>query len=385
MRTHLNWLLFTLALTCSFAFWHIHRDLRQLKKKTNAYGTLVANLDNGVWNTPSLLGGMVLPLELQNIPLGEKKGVVLRSKEINIRNVVAPYNPSIIENEIGYLLFFRYDVINQMCNSGFYTYIGCAQLDKNFDQTEEEYTIIDTGSKFSEDPRIVRTGDDVYLFFNDEHPCGRINGRTMRVAKIDLKDRTLDYTTNLDLQIQHIEKNWVPFEYIGENNKAELYIEYFMNPHKILKLADPRVNSIEHLSFPETSAFQRLSWPKIWGAPRGGSAARKIGDQYLSFFHSSFTDRRGNHWYLMGAYSFEAKAPFRITKISHYPILFEGIYTTPYMNTACNNKQIIYPTGFCFEEKDGKNLIHVTCGENDCAIKVVTIDQTELLKSLKSI
>jgi hypothetical protein len=33
-------------------------------------------------------------------------------------------------------------------------------------------------------------------------------------------------------------------------------------------------------------------------------------------------------------------------------------------------------------KEDGQDVVHVACGENDCAIKVVTFDKKALLKSL---
>ena len=123
----------------------------------------------------------------------------------------------------------------------------------------------------------------------------------------------------------------------------------------------------------------------MWGPLRGGTQAQLVDGQYLGFFHSYFIDSRKVAWYLMGAYTFEAEPPFRITGISPYPILFDGIYETEPKNTSCLDKYIIYPAGFVTEERDGKKVIQVTCGENDSAIKVVSFDQEQLLKSLKKI
>ncbi len=385
MRKNLKWFLFSALFCIVFAFSVTYREMLLMRKKAKAYGSLVEYIDKGLWEALPAVGNFTFPIEMHNIPFAEKSGLVLNTKEITIRNVVAPYNPSLIKNEQGYLLFFRYDVIKVLSHSNYYSNIACVQLDKDFNQTSEEFKQIDTGSNYSEDPRAVQVGAEIYLFFNDHHPCGRKSGRTMRVAKFDPATTKLDFVTNLDLQLQHTEKNWVPFEYIAENNKPELLIEYFINPHKILRLADPKISFLDHLSFPGTSAFQQLFWPKMWGSPRGGTPALKFGDQYVSFFHSTFTDRRNFHWYLMAAYTFEAQAPFRVTSMSHFPILFEGVYQSPPMNTAHSNKQVVFPSGLSMEEKDGKTLFHVACGENDSAIKIVTIDGSTLLKSLKKL
>lgn len=386
MRIHIKWFLFTLLFCSIFVFWQTYKEVLFRRKKIKSYGEVVANTIKGLWEiTPNSTTNNSLPEKLQKIPLAETEGIVLGSKEIAIRNVIAPYNPSMIEYEEGHLLIFRYDVLKPLSASRFHSYIGCVQLDRNFNQTSEEFKTINTGSKYSEDPRIVRVGKDLYLFFNDQHPCGKENGRTMRVAKFDPKNAKLEFITNLEVHIQRTEKNWVPFEFIEENSKPELYIEYFINPHKILKLSNPSISALEHLSFPQSPSFQTLSWTKKWGAPRGGTTARKIGNQYVGFFHSCITEKNNSHWYVMGAYTFEATPPFRINSISRYPILFDGMYSAPLTNTAASNKQVIFPAGFSIEEKEGKILLHVACGENDCAIKIVTIDGTNLLKSLKKL
>lgn len=121
------------------------------------------------------------------------------------------------------------------------------------------------------------------------------------------------------------------------------------------------------------------------GKPRGGSAAKIVGNEYLAFFHSSFCDDDGINWYIMAAYTFEAKPPFRITAVSNYPILFKGIYDSPPLNTANPLARCVFPGTFACETRDGKELIHLPCGENDSAVKIITIDKVALLKSMKKI
>ena len=84
----------------------------------------------------------------------------------------------------------------------------------------------------------------------------------------------------------------------------------------------------------------------------------------------------------MGAYTFNAAPPFNLTGISKYPILFKGIYETPFINTASIDKRVIFPSGFVVENQDDRELIHLACGENDCSVKIVTLDKEQLLKSM---
>ncbi len=364
--------------------YYFQSEINSLKKKSKAYRHFFAKIEGGYNPATTFISGMRVPLELQNIPLAEGSGIVLDVKNVQIRNVPAPYNASIIEHGDGYLIFFRYDVIDQNCPLPFYTYIGCAELDKNFEQTEKEFTRIDTHSDYSEDPRVLKMEDQFYLIFNDI-VSDKYYRRGMHVANLNIEDRTVNYVTVLDPQLQSIEKNWVPFAYRDENNKSHFFFEYCINPHRILHLENPSENSLRFLTFQNVSSFQRFYWPAIWGEPRGGSSARKVGDKYLAFFHSSFRDRDGLPWYFMAAYTFEDHPPFRVTGISHYPILFQGVFSSPSMNTANPKLRALYPCGFAIENRDGKELIHVSCGENDSATKIITLDKVKLLKSIKKI
>jgi len=295
-------------------------------------------------------------LIFQNIPLGESTGVVLRTKAISIRGVPAPFNASIIENGSGYLLFFRYDEFSYDSPCFYYSNIGCVELDANFDQTEKEFKKIDTSNNNSEDPRVVKIGDEIFLsYISMQDTCGQ--QYTMRIALLNLYEYKIQFETTLDLQIQPIEKKWTPFEYINSNNQSKLYFEYYLCPHTILKIKDPRVNSIEILSSHEDSIVEKSGWPSVWGEPRGGASPRKIGNQYLGFFHSSF-EKQFLRWYVMGAYTFEEEPPFFITAVSPYPILFKGIYNSP-LHTARPGLRCIFPCGFAIENRDGRDLIHV--------------------------
>jgi predicted GH43/DUF377 family glycosyl hydrolase len=380
IRLVLSLLILCVVGTCM----HFGKEIRSLKKKSKTYRQLFARLKEGNKSTAAILGGVTIPVELQNIPLAESTGLVLGVKKISIRNVIAPYNASIVEHGNGYLIFFRYDVIDQKCPYPFYTYIGCAELDVNFEQTEKEFTRIDTHSDYSEDPRIVKVGQEFYIVYNDLVP-DKYYRRGMHIANLNIENRRVNFVTALDPQMQSLEKNWVPFAYQDENNDSHLFFEYYINPHRILNLENPKQNSLQFLTFPNISSFQRLFWPHIWGEPRGGSTARKIGDQYLAFFHCSFRDKEGLPWYFMGAYTFEDKPPFRITAMSNYPILFEGVFSSPAMNTANPRLRCLYPCGFAIENREGRELIHVSCGENDSATKVITLDKELLFKSMKKL
>ena len=313
-------------------------------------------------------------------------GIVIDSKRVKIREVDHPYNASIIQRDgDSLLLFFRYDVpesfyfFENYCK--FKTFIGVVGLDKDFNQIDNSLKIIDTNSFFSEDPRAFKVKDDIFLTYNELQPC-KGNVRVIKLAALEKDTFDVKYTTNFDQYIRRIEKNWTTFVY-DENP----FFVYQVNPHKILKIKDPQSSHLEHLLFDGYNPYIKDRWFRNWGTLKGGTPALLVDGEYLSFFHSSFEDKKkGYIWYVMGAYTFEAKPPFKITAISRGPIMFEGIYDTP-KRGFCINKNLycIFPSGFVIGKRDGRDVFYVSCGENDSGVKILTIDKEKLFQSLRKI
>jgi predicted GH43/DUF377 family glycosyl hydrolase len=305
-----------------------------------------------------------IPRELKSIPFADEHGVVLGVRSIRVNGLPAAYNASIFQEGDGYLLFLRFDTL-QGSN------IGSVRLNKEFEVLEETFKKLNTKSSFSEDARIFRNGDCHFLVFNDLMPDGC---RGMRMGLFDLKKRELEDLVSFEVLNRKMEKNWTPFSY-----KNEIYFLYTIHPQKIYKASHFEKRKIECVA----SHHFLLEWPKIWGDVRGGTPAQLIDDEYLAFFHSSFEDQRGVLWYVMGAYIFASSPPFQLTGISSYPILFEAVYDTPHHDRANPRIRALYPMGFVYERQQDMELLHVSCGENDSAIKIITIDKKQLLASLK--
>jgi hypothetical protein len=372
-------------IVCAFllSVWVFRQEIKAIKKEQRAYKRVYSVIEEKFERALPLFGGMPLPAELRNIPFADEEGVVLGVKKIFIPGVHAPYNPSIVEQDGKFLLFFRYDILDKDCPRPTYSYIGCSALNPDLTLGPQQFTKIDTKSEFAEDPRALFVGDELFLVFNDWLDESSYT-RGMHIANLNPDDLTTNYVTNLDLRRKPIEKNWVPFAYSKPgSSKPDLHFIYNISPLKVLNVADP--TGKEQPVFYEImgSALNSFQWPEVWGNPRGGTPARKVGNEYLAFFHSSFRDRDGINWYIIAACTFEDKPPFRATGISQYPILFKGAYDSPPLNTAHPCCRVLYPSGFVLETKDGKDLIHLVCGENDSAIKILTIDKAKLLKTLK--
>jgi predicted GH43/DUF377 family glycosyl hydrolase len=380
-KNGLIWLLFV-AIMCSLGtFGWFYKHVKTLERKQKAMHRSIKMLECGAPVTRHM-GGAPIPYRLSGVPSGEDLGIVLGVKKVDIRHVEAPYNPSLIESASGYDLFFRYDVISRKLKyAPFSSHIGVVSLSSQFEQHAEEFKPIDLGTAYADDPRALFVGDQLYLFYNrlDE---GLANCRFMCAVNLDRNSYAVNYSTILDPNLQWVEKNWSPFEYIGEDQKSRLFLEYRICPRKLFELPNPKINELCNVTLPKETAYFSPCWSQKWGEMRGGTPAKKIGDEYLGFFHSWFQDERGVFWYVMGAYMFDAHPPFNITRISKYPILFNGIYETPIINTASNGKRVIFPSGFVLEKTEDQELIHLACGENDCSVKIVTIDKEKLIETM---
>ncbi|MDP1608676.1 MAG: hypothetical protein Q8L98_05125 [Chlamydiales bacterium] len=380
-RRGLIWLIALLILcTCgSVVFFQL--QMHKVKKKEKILRTTMNKLKYKAI-AADCLGKVPTPEKLTNIPFGEDSGLILGVTPIDIRNVHAPHNPSLIASESGYHLFFRYDVTSSKAKYvPYHSHIGVVTLDRDFKQGNQEFKKIPIPSNYTEDPRVTKVKDQIYLTFNmlDEE---NLRCRCMTLANINEKTFDVNYMTVLDMNLQWIEKNWGSFEYTPKDKEPELIFEYQISPRTLFSLPDPTKNELKYLPLPREVAYCSFSWPNKWGQIRGGTPAQKIGDEYLAFFHSAFTEKKGLVWYVMGAYTFKAEPPFTITRMSPYPILFRGIFDAPIANTAQNWKRVIFPSGFVVEKQQDRELIHLACGENDCAVKIVTFDKKALLDSL---
>jgi len=318
-----------------------------------------------------------LPWSFQGIPYAEEEGLLLSSKKVKVNGVAYPYNGSIIakKDDSGYYMFFRYDVkkcdVQKESAYALETYIGMAELDENFIHKDHSFKIIDTGTSTSEDPRAFYHNEKMYLCYNDLIPI-KSNARSIRIAEIDQKTAKVQFSTNLDLQQQQIEKNWMPFSH-GD----KLHFVYNVGPHKILKLEDVKSMSLNGIDLPQLPQILSKTWESRWGIIRGGTPAELVDGEYLAFFHSRIRES-GTNWYSMGAYTFEASPPFRITRISHHPIFFRDQFDTAHVHTSNEGVKCIFPAGFSVKG----DLVHISVGENDASSKVLTLSKSQLFKSL---
>lgn len=147
------------------------------------------------------------------------------------------------------------------------------------------------------------------------------------------------------------EKNWLWFDH-----EEVPHFVYQTEPHIVCEAIDGKVTQ-------EYRSYASLGW--TLGDIRGGTPPVRVGEHYLSFFHSSMPWKKLPRYgvrrmYFMGAYLFEAKPPFQIVAATRTEQrLLSGTWNEP---TAESVPAVVYPTGAIL---DGDEWF-ITLGVNDC-------------------
>lgn len=222
----------------------------------------------------------------------------------------ARLNPSIIEYKDGYLFAWR----NSWLRS-----VTCAiRLDKQFRPFGSVYRINahhHDATTCQEDARLFWHQGNLHMWFTGyrKHKGKRI-ANTL-VAKLDNETLKPVYTfhpriPNRPLWI----KNTAFFDY-----NDELYSIFSITPHRVHKVYCETVQQTW-----ETATS--TSWK--YGHLRGGASPVLHKGQFYHFYHG-MKERGGGRLYTIGCAVFEAKPPFRITRITQEPIDIADQKTNP--------------------------------------------------------
>ena len=162
------------------------------------------------------------------------------------------------------------------------------------------------------------------------------------------------------------EKNWLWFEHGGR-----LHTIYMTDPHRVITWNQDYTAADQTF---ETAAPDESWWR--FGHARGGTPPVLVGDEYWSFFHSStpwteWTSAQKRRYH-MGAYAFEAKPPFRITRFAKVPLLTGS----PYDPWAPGQPLVVFPCGAILRN----NTWLVTLGVNDMASAWIEIPHADLIE-----
>jgi predicted GH43/DUF377 family glycosyl hydrolase len=319
--------------------------------------------------------GMIIPLIVvcanpQNTNL-DNRAIVASVKRIYLQEFPEAHNPSLIKIDEGHLLTFRY------CPDrfGHISHIGIVLLDDNFTPISKPQ-LLDTRLKNSrtpsqsEDARIFVYRGRTFLIYNDNIEIISPNYNQRRDMFIAELFRTGNgYSLSTPMKLTHNEKyqfvlwqkNWTPFEW---NNT--LLLSYTFNPHEVLY-----VNLFDGSCYPNYLTSPSIDWP--WGQMRGGTPPVMLDGEFFAFFHSSISTGNWQWQYYMGAYTFSAEPPFKITRISKEPIVAKEFYIS-----SNYYKKVVFPGGVVVSG----DRIYVAYGKDDSEMWIATIDKEALMDSL---
>jgi len=316
------------------------------------------------------------------IDLEERRhGFVLETKKIEIPGYPIAFNPAIIRWKNMLLMTFR--VIPDR-KQNFTSHIGIVQLDDHFSPIGIPQLLeMRKDSKIpcrAEDARMIVIGDSLRLVYSDNtEPKISKGGFRMYIAEVfyDGINFTLDKIECLcrfEGESREVrEKNWVPFNY-----EDTLLLSYSISPHVVFC---PIFDKGEC----DTVAATNVPIQWNFGLLRGGTPAVKIGDEYLSFFHSSIrmaslqSNGQTMLHYFMGAYTFSASPPFGLKRISPEPIVGRDFYNgpNPYKH-YWQPGMYVFPGGILVED----DFIWIAYGRQDHEAWVAKLDKKGLLESL---
>lgn len=330
----------------------------------------------------SILGAWCVALQgvgaAEPIDLGQRaQDFVLEEKQIIIPGFAGAFNASVVAWQGSLLMCFRVRDSNLVSTFE----IGFLWLDTNFNPISTPHILEIRGNPSSyaknQDPRLIVINQRLYILYSNFIQIGDIVTRRMFVAELHCEQEKFFIADPLCLDpfeghSARWEKNWVPFNY-----KENLLLAYSIAPHRIFE------PSLVHGGCSIVSATHSLMlWE--WGELRGGTPALLLNDtEYLAFFHSSkymvtvHSQGKKLQHYFMGAYTFSARPPFEITRMSPEPIVGKQFYDAPYYNTW-KPLRVVFPVG-CIADQQ---YVWVTYGRQDFEIWVAKLDKKKLCESL---
>jgi predicted GH43/DUF377 family glycosyl hydrolase len=306
---------------------------------------------------------------------------VEETRKIEIPEYPNAFNPSIVRWQDMLLMSFR--VIPDRKQS-FTSYLGIVKLDENFcpRSTPQLFELRKNSAVpcRAEDARLIVVKDRLMIAYSDnEEPKISKAGFRMYLAEVlydgvnfSLKD--IERISKYEGESKSIrEKNWVAFDYEGH-----LLLSYSLSPHKVFLpvFGTETCDTLFTTNVP-------LQWK--FGILRGGTPAIKIGDEYLSIFHSSISmsslQSQGQTMlhYFMGAYTFSASPPFELKRMSKEPIVGKDFYNGPnHYKPYWKPGMYIFPAGILIEQ----DTIWLAYGRQDHEIWIAKLGKRGLLDSL---
>lgn len=314
----------------------------------------------------------------------QDKKLNIITRRIEFKDYPNSFNPSILKTHKEILLTFRYNPERQ---KRWISHVVIVRLDESLNPISKPQILsirsTEKNPSYYDDCRLFSFNGKKYIIYHDVIDWDslfdpNINpfynySEAVHMAELIEEDGIFKVLPPVKLtyrnkKVATREKNWMPFEW---NN--DLFLIYYPAPHEVV-LANPSNGQCDLFSI---SHYPKVEWK--WGGMRGGTPPIKIGNDYLTFFHSScqFASKASNGkmkmHYFMGAYTFQDSPPFTIRKVSSFPIIAEGMYTP-----TSFDMQVIFPMS-CFIHN---NQVYLAYGKNDEEMWIAIIPTKQLLSSL---
>lgn len=228
----------------------------------------------------------------------------------------------------------------------------------------------------SEDARLFTLDDRLYIFYNDNDDIDKCDPRRMYIGEISFDGDRFDIEEECFSQgSARDEKNWSPFAY-----KGELLFVYSHDPVHIMKPILGQGRSMHIIQYKPEHTWK-------WGDLRGGTPALLVDGEYLTFFHAhlggfDFEGETLQRQTVMGALTFSAHPPFRLKKISKYPLIAEGFYGWPLhlSRWGWGLRRNIFPGGFVVKGDE----IYIAYGKDDHEVWIVKFKKKDIYENMVS-
>lgn len=340
---------------------------------------------------PFLISLVVYSVQAVNLD-DRTQAFVLETQKIEIPGHPNAFNPSIVHWRGELLISFRElplpdEAFPCSIQSSSLSGIGLQFLHEDFSLDGEAHMLKLPGclvngklESRAEDARLFTIDGRLYILYSDNlNEIITEGGFRMLVGELDFNGKnfflkSLELINNFPGQSPKLrEKNWVPFDY-----KGAMMLAYHIKPHIIFYPNLDGSGSAEDFA----TTASNVNWK--WGELRGGTPALRMGNQYLSFFHScieTVTEHSKGEkilHYFMGAYTFEKHPPFQLTQISQNPIFGKKFYEGKEYVYYWKPVRVVFPCGFIYDNE----YIWVSYGRQDHEIWIVKLDRQGLLESL---
>lgn len=282
------------------------------------------------------------------------------------------FNPAIAEVDGGYAIAYRVVQVDSE-----HRRVATARLDRDLALIPGSVTALSDGAVFADaglperaltwhaDPVYARLGGRLYLLWNDggARPANHQFIAPMTEDGLRFAGPARELTT---LDRRDIEKNWTLFDVDGD-----VYATYSYRPHRVLRVdldtTDPVI-----IATPAFKSEFATAYEKFFGVIRGGTQPVRVGDAFVAMAHSSYKVPEGRV-YRGVLVEFEAKAPFRVRRISTAPFDLPSHVGTVFAHEKLNPAvhEVVYPRGLIQRSSD-EWIVSYGLNDEECAIAVVS-------------